>query len=144
MDIDSYLPYEGKVVLKNKTAKEALVRVPLWVDKNAVRCRTAKREVKNNWWGQYLRIADLKSNDVITIEFPMVETTEKWTIPTKDVWGKGYPETIDHTCRFKGNTLVEMNPPIHEATFGRRKHYLADKAPTKKVTRYVTDKVLRW
>ena len=38
VDIDSYLPYEGKVVLRNKTAREAFVRMPLWVDRKAVRC----------------------------------------------------------------------------------------------------------
>ena len=94
-------------------------------------------------FGQYLRIADLKTNDIITIEFPMLETTETWTIPHKKVWGSG-PDSFVHTCRFKGNTLIEITPPIHKASFGRRKHYLEDKAPVRKVNRYVTEKVLRW
>ena len=33
LDVDSYLPYEGKVVLRNKTARKAHVRIPSWVDK---------------------------------------------------------------------------------------------------------------
>ena len=32
MDIESYLPYEGKVILYNKLAHTALVRIPSWVD----------------------------------------------------------------------------------------------------------------
>ena len=38
MDIDSYLPYEGKVELHNKEARMALVRIPNWVEMNQVRC----------------------------------------------------------------------------------------------------------
>jgi hypothetical protein len=43
MDIDSYLPYEGKVVLKNKKAKSCSVRLPAWVDLKAVTSRAGGR-----------------------------------------------------------------------------------------------------
>ena len=33
IDILSYLPYEGKVVLKNKSAEEIFIRMPDWVNK---------------------------------------------------------------------------------------------------------------
>ena len=36
LDIDSYLPYEGKVVIKNKTAKKLVVRIPRWVDRRSL------------------------------------------------------------------------------------------------------------
>ncbi|MBU4272516.1 MAG: hypothetical protein KKE86_15595 [Planctomycetes bacterium] len=139
MDVDSYLPYEGKVVLKNKEAREALVRIPLWVDKKSVRCRVDQREAKNTWFGQYLRFTNLEEKDIITIEFPMVERTELWTMETH---GRV------RTCRFKGNTLIEispMSPQLHPAAlYGRRQDFLKDKAPMRKVTRYVTPLVLKW
>lgn len=133
MDVDSYLPYEGKVVLKNKEAKEAFVRIPLWADKNAVHCRVGQREVQNVWFGQYLRFTNLEAKDVVTIEFPMVERIEKWTVGN-----------MVHTCRFKGNTLVEMTPPLAPGVYGRRQELLKGKAPMRKVTRYVTPSVLKW
>lgn len=43
MDIDSHLPYEGKVVLRNKAAQEAFVRIPLWADEEAVLLRCPSR-----------------------------------------------------------------------------------------------------
>jgi hypothetical protein len=133
IDVDSYLPYEGKVVLKNKEAKEAFVRIPLWVDRNAVRCRVGEREVNNAWFGQYLRFEKLQPKDLVTIEFPMVEKTEKWTAD-----GHVY------TCRLKGNTLIEISPPIDGALYGRRQDLLKQKAPMRTVTRYVTPLVLKW
>ncbi len=39
LDVNSYLPYEGKVTLHNKTARRVSVRVPNWVDKLMVECR---------------------------------------------------------------------------------------------------------
>jgi hypothetical protein len=133
LDVDSYLPYEGKVVLKNKAAREALVRIPLWVDKNAVRCRVGDRETKNVWLGRYLRLTNLTEKDIITIEFPMVESTERWTL-----------DGVVHTCRFKGNTLIAIAPPLDAALFGRRGEYLKEKAPLRKVTRYTSPLVLKW
>ena len=36
LDMDSYLPYKGKVVIRNKAAKTLFVRIPRWVDKAKV------------------------------------------------------------------------------------------------------------
>jgi hypothetical protein len=134
MDIDSYLPYEGKVVIKNKKANEAFVRIPLWVDKNAVRCKVGDREAAKVWFDQYLRFQELKPGDILTIEFPVVETTEEWTLGNQI-----------HTCLFKGNTLVEITPPLGSTLYQNRpEKYKTTKAPMKKVTRYVTPQTLRW
>jgi chorismate-pyruvate lyase len=80
----------------------------------------------------------------------MVETSEKWTVPKLPA--KRAIESLSgltnqvHTCRFKGNTLVEVSPPLTDGSplYSRRSHFLKDKAPMMKVTRYVTPAVLRW
>ena len=36
MDIESWLPYEGKVVLRNKQARAAMVRIPGWLEMDEV------------------------------------------------------------------------------------------------------------
>lgn len=79
--MDSYLHYEVKVVLRNKTAREGFVRIPLWVDREVVRCRVGSKEVSNMWFDNRLRFTGLKPGEVLTIQFPMVERTEEWTIP---------------------------------------------------------------
>lgn len=136
MDVDSHLPYEGKVVLRNKQAREVFARVPLWADKNAIRCRVNNGEVAKVWFDQYLRFQGLRPGDILTLEFPMVETTEKWTLGNQV-----------HTCRFRGNTLTEISPPLPNGLplYKRRaEECKAAKAPMKKVTRYVTPHVLKW
>jgi hypothetical protein len=149
MDIDSYLPYEGKVVLRNKTAKEALVRIPLFVDKPTVKCRVGQRDVKLRWFGRYVQLKDLKTDDVITIEFPLMERIEKWTAPglVRPEWAHYDTPTVTYTCKFKGNTLIEISPEIMPGSplyKGRAEKYKTDQAPIKKVTRFVTPLVLQW
>ncbi|MBM4028755.1 MAG: hypothetical protein FJ280_25680, partial [Planctomycetes bacterium] len=152
MDVDSYLPYEGKVVLRNKTARSASVRIPRWADRAAARCRVNGGERRNVWLNNYLLIRDLAPQDVVTIEFPMVETVERYT-------DKTYEDT--YTCVFKGNTLVDISPRddrsrIQVMTLDdgasyplqvgfplyRRDHYKTDKAPLKTVERYVAPRVV--
>lgn len=149
MDIDSYLPYEGKVVLRNKTAREAFVRIPLWVDRKAVHCRLdgkGGRDVKNVWFGNYLHFEGLEPDDVLTIQFPMVERTEVWMIPKCFPSWPG-PDQQLHTCRFRGNTLIEVTPPLLKDIplyQHRPEEFKSRQAPMKKVTRYVTSQRLQW
>lgn len=133
LDVDSYLPYEGKVVLHNKKAHTALVRIPHWVDKEKVLCKIDEKNINLPFAGQYSVIQNLKPNDEITIEFPVPEyKNDKYTI-----FGKEY--LID----YRGSTIVDIQPrgegpyPLYQ-----REHFKARKAPMKTVKRYVAEKLI--
>jgi hypothetical protein len=132
MDVDSYLPYEGKVVLRNKSAKSALVRIPLWVSKTKIEARVGKTRVRPDWLGRYLRFEHLKQGDVLTLEFPMVERTETWTSGDKVYTGK-----------FRGNNLVEISPSM-SPLYDHARKYDRTQAPIRKLTRFVTPVVYEW
>jgi hypothetical protein len=86
------------------------------------------------WLNNYLVFDQVNEKDVVVIEFPMVEATEKYTLAGKE-----------YTCYLQGNTLVDISPreegdyPIY-----LRDHYKQEKAPMKKVTRYVSPVVPQW
>ena len=153
MDIDSYLPYEGKVVIRNKEARDAFVRIPLWVDKSQVRCKVGGLEIEPRWVESRLWFGGLSRGDEITIEFPMEERTETWTSPP---WGgprernfvlRHLPGGVEYKMRFRGNTLVEIDPPLTPDSplfQGRPAKYRATKAPMREVKRYVSPLVLKW
>lgn len=146
LDVDSYLPYEGKVVLKNKTARTVYLRKPLWVDKAAIRCHINGKAFTPHWVGSYLAVTELNGREEVTVEFPMVETTETYTLPS-------YPDR--YTLHMRGNTLVDISPrpaPAYikmgsddghafEVKKGYpiylRDYYRLDKAPLKTVIRYI-------
>lgn len=152
MDVDSYLPYEGKVALKNKTARSASVRIPRWVNRAAVRCRVGDVERTAVWLNNYLLVRDLAPQDVVTIEFPMVETVERYTEKIYET---------EFTLRLKGNTVVDISPrrdrpyriadamddggrfPVNTGyPIYQRDRYKADKAPLKTVERYLAPKLV--
>jgi len=50
---------------------------------------------------------------VVTIEFPMKQRTERWTTDETILSGMpGWPGKVTRNFTFKGNTLVEISPPV--------------------------------
>ena len=138
LDVDSFLPYEGRVVIHNKSARTVFLRIPAWVDKKDVTCRHNDKTVDLIWIGNYLIVSGLAPKDKITAEFPMIEHTEKY---------HGY------TIVFKGNTVVDIHPREHkddvhndqgEFPIYLRDHLKKNKAPMKQVTRYVSPMQIKW
>ena len=101
MDVHSYLPYEGKVVLKNKQARTALVRIPSWVAMHEVRLLVNQQAVKPVATGRYLVFQDLQPKAEIVLAFPIVERTGKYFIHNKEF-----------TATFRGSTVIEIDPPL--------------------------------
>jgi len=154
MDIDSFLPYEGKVVLKNKKAHTAMVRIPSWVDINKVKCTKRKFwSVQSEYHfsnakrpsyieedifpiktGRYLMFSDLKPKDQIVLEFPVVESTDKY-----NVHGKTY------TVKFRGSTVIDVQPRNNapgKYPMYKREHYKKTQAPMIKIKRFAADKII--
>jgi hypothetical protein len=134
LDVDSFLPYEGKVVIRNKSSRRALVRIPVWVDKQRV--RASKNEVAGApvWFGNYLLFDGLRERDVLTIDFPVVESSEKITVGD-----------VEFTCRYRGNTLVDISPrPDADGYpyYTDRVRYMAERTPMKRISRYAAPRVI--
>jgi hypothetical protein len=172
LDIDSYLPYEGKVQIHNKTAQLLSVRIPRWVDQKTVLSQVNKRETPSSWLGRYLVFDQIAPGDTITIKFPIVESRETyqsgweglqipgWTEITLPFEQDTMPRPFEYvvsaaqkkpaelttfTCYFKGNTLVDIQP--RETGLGyplyQRERFKQDKAPMVELTRYVSTKTIK-
>jgi hypothetical protein len=162
LDIDSYLPYEGKVVIRNKLAQTLAIRIPKWVDRKQVRCKVNDRDAAWHWVGNYLLTNTLSKGDIVTLEFPMVETRETYYLapPGQDIeWYRHKENYPEYVLEFKGNTCLKVDftnlkkfqiDSPHDPTevtgypVYRREHYRANQAPVKKIRRYVTPRVIEW
>ena len=143
LDVDSYLPYEGKVVISNKSVNRASVRIPSWVNRRDIRCRVGDRDWRTSWTGNYLVIDGLTPGDRVTLEFPIVEEDVSLSVAEDPTWRK----VKTYKCTFKGNTAIEISP--RDDSPGRypiflRDEYKQTKSPLKDVTRYVFPQKLRW
>ena len=147
MDVSSYLPYEGKVVLRNKTARTLSLRIPDWVDREAVKCAVGGKRRDFSWVGNYAVLSGLEPEDQIVFTFPVVEQTVSYTVLTQQFWTfdprpeKNPPNAeIKYTCRFRGNTLVDFSPRPDDRWYVnyQRGRYKGNNTPMKRIWRFVT------
>ena len=144
LDVDSHLPYEGKVLIRNKTATTVAVRIPSWVPRRELRAQVNDRDRPLRWVGNYAQFDDLKPDDSLALEFPLTEQTLEYTACDR-IWRAEQK----YSCSFRGNTLVDISPrdeqPRSYPIYLRDHLKKAAPAPMKKVTRYIAPKeILRW
>ena len=133
LDVDSYLPYEGKVVMKVKEAPRVAVRIPEWTERDRVSCKVNGQGQDLVWAGNYIQVRGLKRGDQVAVEFPMREVT-LW----RNIGDMPYRLTI------KGNTVVDIDPEGTIYPLYQRDHYRRDRAPMRKVPRFVSKDRIVW
>ncbi len=166
-DVDSYLPYEGKVVVQSKDARRVDIRVPAWVDRARLRA-TIDAEPRLPAWRGNRALFDVEPGGRLVLEFPVPET--EVTVHTMPVgldesyvrsaqehaqhqeWGFYHPERIAawgrdqaYRCTLRGSTVVDISPRDEAPTsypFYLRDHLRADRAPLKTVTRFAPQRVI--
>lgn len=134
MDVDSYLPYEGKVVLRNKGAHTAMVRVPAWLRGHRISARIGSRSVQPRQAGSFLMFEGLKAGDEVTLTFPVPQTTQEYTL-----------SSVKYQLVFRGSTVVDVSPRVEDPKMYpifKRDHMKANKAPMLNVKRFVPHRVL--
>ena len=144
LDVESSVPYEGKVVIRNKTARRISVRPSSWIDRRALRCDVDGTERHPVRVGPYLLFDDLRPGSIVTMQFPVPEETTEYT------WmARHWRSEAKVKCTFRGSTLVDISPrddalgsyPIYQ-----RDHLkAAGPAPMRTVDRYVSERrATRW
>ena len=137
-DIDSFIPYQGKVVVRLKTAFEnLLVRVPEWTDWNAVSCRVNDSNCEHGWSDYprgYVAIGRVQQGDRVVVEFPMKE----WVVAKEIPVSPNVSPTKRKECKvtLKGNTVISISENISYPIALQQK-YRAERADTRKVARFV-------
>ena len=142
LDVESHLPYEGKVVIRNKTCRRISVRIPAWVHLRDVRLQVGGEDRRSSFVGRYVLADGLKPGDVVELTFPMTEEVFQRTAHAKTDY-----ETV-YTVGVRGNTVVDISPGAEEPAhyrFYRRDHLKgADVAPMKDVTHRIAAHAPRW
>jgi hypothetical protein len=134
MDVDSYLPYEGKVVLHNKKAHRVVVRIPSWLEGTPIVATINGRQITPVHEGRWLIMDGLAPSDTITLTFPVSRTTSYSTI-----------DGTRYTITFRGSTVVDISPRDagpHIYPIYLRQAMDSDKAPMHMVRRFVPDDLI--
>jgi DUF1680 family protein len=140
LDVDSWLPYEGRVLVRNKGARRIAVRIPHWVERRSLRVELRGRPAGLDWVGSFLVLDGLRPGDAIDLRFPLPQGTERYTVNANSEAEQVY------ACSFRGSTCVEVSPRDDAPTtypLYRRDHLRGDRAPMKTVERFVPERVVR-
>jgi len=133
-DLDSYLPYEGKVVVKMKQAKNVNVRIPSWTNHDKVTCSVNGQDRTPEWArGTYLRTEGLQAGDELVVQFPVPEKTLYTNLRGKEFW-----------MTVRGFTVVDLQPHADVTPIFQRDFYRKTKAPMRKVRRLVSNRSIVW
>ncbi|NLF00978.1 MAG: hypothetical protein GX601_08370, partial [Anaerolineales bacterium] len=134
LDIDSYLPYEGKVVIRNKTTRQVAMHMPRWVARGGVSLEVDGKLVDADWIGNYVVCSRLHPQSEVIVRFPVVDQTVEYRLADQT-----------YTCHFRGNDLVGISP--HADVPGYPMYTDRDpstEASMVSVSRYVTETILPW
>jgi len=133
-DVDSYVPYQGRVDVKIKQACDCSIRIPEWVTPEQARVPVDGNARKVTFDGRYAQVGRVEPGNVVTLTFPILERTDKVTIQGKD-----------YTLIRKGNDVVSIDPPgKYCPLYQQREKYRENTVRMKKVERFVAEQQIAW
>ena len=125
-DVNSFIPYDGRVDISLKTNCELEIRLPEWVSPEEAKGAINRAPIELTYSGRYARFGRVQRGDTATLTFPISERTVQAQI------GDGsYGLTI------KGNEVVDIQPPGLSYPFYARAPYRQSSAPLIELQRYV-------
>lgn len=132
-DVDSYIPYEGRVDVKAKSSCDLAVRIPEWVRAKGTRCQVNGKERSLTWDRRYALVGKVQPGNIATLTFPIRERRDALRIHGKD-----------YVVTRKGNDVVHIDPPGKHFPLYQREKYRQNKAQWKKTERFVADQLVEW
>jgi hypothetical protein len=149
LDLLSYLPYEGKAVIRNKKARKLHIRIPGWVKQNGLRCSINGEYFEPSWSGRMINLYDVPLNAEIVIEFPLAIETVEVSIPSLNA--RQLKGVVKATYQFKGSTCIGQvgdeqvfNSDEHWVRLYQREGYRLDTAPMVEVPYRVVERPIQW
>jgi len=129
LDVESYLPVEGRVVLRSKIAQRVTVRLPEWVEPSKVTVSIEGKEKSARCRGHELALGQLKAGEAVTVNFPVPERTF-WRLISN----------FPYKLTLRGSNVVAIEPRGEAAP-------LYEHQPTSRLvrkTRFVPKKRVVW
>ena len=132
-DINSHVPYQGRVDVKVKKASHLSIRIPEWVKATDTHCRVNGKQRSLSWEGRYAVVGHVKPQDEVTLSFPIGERIDRIQV-----------EGHDYTLVRKGNEVVSIDPQGRNYPQYQRNHYRENATRLKSVERFVADRTVDW
>ena len=123
----------GRVDVKVKQDLDLEVRIPEWIKPEETRCTVNGSRRTLNFSDRYALIGRTAEKDVVVLEFPIHEKTERIII-----------EKHKYSLVLRGNDVVWIDPPGKNRPLYQRGHYRNGMTLLKKTLRFVPEKEVPW
>jgi hypothetical protein len=150
VDVWSWLPHEGRLVVQNKGMRQVSVRKPGWAHRARIQCQVNGQPVEPRWAGGRMVFDGLQGNERLEISTPV--NGERVTCTMVNLADPQHSNE-QYTCEFRGHTAVEVqrvtagsDPNEHNwYRLFQREALKAAVAPMKLVPGYVhPEKLVDW
>ena len=132
-DVESHIPYLGRVDVKIKKPVDLSIRIPEWAKPSEVRVQVNDADREVDWDGRYAVVGEVSPGDITTMAFPITERTDT-------VW----IEKERFTLVRKGNDVVAIDPPGRICPLYQREHYRVSSTRWRKAQRFVSREEIYW
>ena len=133
VDVDSHIPYTGRVDLKVKEPVLLSIRIPEWVRPGEVRVQVDGADRDVSWDGRYAEVGEVKPGDIAVMTFPIAERTDT-------VW----IEKERYTLVRKGTDVVAIDQPGRYCPLYQREHFREAETRWRKTKRFVSSDRIHW
>jgi len=154
MDLISFLPYEGKVLINNKRSGSINVRIPGWVLLKSVRLSVNGNIITPDTSGRYIRLSGLTGAELIIIEFP--QPVRKMSITLPNLNGR-HRAPLVVKANFIGSTCIGIDGNDAEDPTGSEppwvkmfeypgyyRRFREGSYAEKEADYHVPDKIIKW
>ena len=111
-EIRSQQPYRGLLTIDLKQSCKVRVRIPEFVDPQAIQAKSNQGNVEARVWGNYLELGERQAGETVKISYPVPVWEEEVTIGNPGYRQYGYRAT------WKGDTVIRMTPVGEQVTTG--------------------------
>lgn len=149
VDVWSHLPFEGKLMVKNKGMRQLFVRIPGWAQFSKMRIRLNGKDVNPIKVGNRFVFNGLQGNEILQFEVPVPMESTQYSLVNLNDRSKIVHQ---YNCDFKGHSALRVQRIKTDQSeehnwyrLFRRDHMCSDKTPEKPLSNYVhPDKLVDW
>ncbi len=132
-DVDSYVPYAGRVDVRIKEPVTLRVRLPEWAQPGDLVTSVdgAVRETAQQ--GRYAVVGEVAPGQTVSCAFPLPHRTDHVHI-----------EKRPYTLKRRGNDVIAIDPPGCNLPLYQRQHYASGTPRFCRVERFIPERVVHW
>jgi len=136
VEVLSYRPYQGKVMVRIHDAPVVPIRIPDWVNRQKVNVKINGVDHDVEWRRSYVRINNLCGGDEVVVTYSLRRITVREKILSF--------KNEEFSVTWRGDIVIDIKLPRQNYPLYQRSNLDSDSVPMKEIKLYSPLKEIRW